>query len=157
MSNSHLELSQFWKGYEAFPTPEVPYTEQTMNTVKNLVTAVKLESANENPKTATTAVRFDQDKTDWSLLPMEALEEVVKVLEFGARKYDRNNWRRGEGFKYSRVFNSLLRHAYAWWRGEDRDPESGYSHLAHMGCNIVFLLYYNRYKERFKNDDRYHQ
>jgi hypothetical protein len=24
-----------------------------------------------------------------------------------------------------------------------------------MGCNVLFLLYYNRYKERFKNDDRY--
>lgn len=149
----NIELKTFWKGYEPFPTPEVTYTEQTMNTVQNLANAVHRE----NPKTATTAVRFDQDKTDWSLLPMDALEEVVKVLEFGAVKYDRNNWRRGEGFKYSRVVNSLLRHTYAWMRGEDLDPESGYSHLAHMGCNVLFLLYYNRYKERFKNDDRYQQ
>lgn len=155
MSNSHLELKTFWKGYEPFPTTGEPTTvsEQTMNTVTNLANAVHRE----DPKTATTAVRFDQSKTDWSLLPMDALEEVVKVLEFGAVKYDRDNWRRGEGFKYSRVVNSLLRHTYAWMRGEDRDPESGYSHLAHMGCNIVFLLYYNRYKERFKNDDRYQQ
>lgn len=150
MSNYNtLELQSFWKGYEQFPP-----SEQTMNTVDNLVTSVKLEE-DLDPKTATTAVRFDKTKTDWSLLPMDALEEVVKVLEFGAVKYDRDNWRRGDGFRYSRVVNSLLRHTYAWMRGEDRDPESGYSHLAHMGCNVLFLLYYNRYKDRFKNDDRY--
>ena len=100
------------------------------------------------------AIRFDAGKTDWSLLPFEAIEPIVKVLEFGAKKYARHNWQRGDGFKYSRIINSLLRHMFAYMRGEDNDPESGLSHLAHVGCNIVFLLYYDKYKERYKNDDR---
>ncbi len=100
-------------------------------------------------------VRKDNGKAPWSLRPWDALEEVVKVLEFGAAKYSANNWRTGAGFGYTRVFNSLLRHLFSWFRGEDRDPESGYSHLAHACCNILFLLYYEKYKDRYKNDDRF--
>ena len=101
-----------------------------------------------------TAIKYDHDKTDWSLMPFEAIEEINKVLDFGANKYAAHNWKKGEGFKYTRVLNSLLRHIFAYMRGEDKDPESGLSHLAHAGCNIVFLLYYNKYKDRYKNDDR---
>ena len=72
------------------------------------------------------------------LLPVEALEEIAKVLAFGARKYEANNWRKG--FKWMRTFGALLRHLYAWARGEDNDPETGLSHLAHAGCNVLFLL-----------------
>lgn len=72
------------------------------------------------------------------LLPTEALEEISKVLAFGAKKYEDNNWRRG--FKWTRVLGALFRHLYAWARGEDKDPETGLSHLAHAGCNVLFLL-----------------
>ena len=100
------------------------------------------------------AMKFDSGKTDWSLMPFEAIEEINKVLDFGAKKYAAHNWRTGSGFKYTRVLSSLLRHTFAWARGEDLDPESGLSHLAHMGCNVVFLIYYNKYNVRYSNDDR---
>lgn len=105
-------------------------------------------------KTANTAVRDDAEKTQWHLMPWEAVEEINKVLEFGAKKYAAHNWQRGDGFSYTRVLNSLLRHVFAYMRGEDLDPESGLSHLAHAGCNVLFLLYYSKYKDRYKNDDR---
>jgi hypothetical protein len=100
------------------------------------------------------AVRDDEHKTNWSLMPFEALEEINKVLEFGASKYAVNNWQEGSGFKYSRVLNSLLRHVFAFMRGEDKDPESGLSHMAHAGCNVLFILYYLKNKARYANDDR---
>jgi len=102
----------------------------------------------------TFAVKHDEGKTDWSLMPFEAIEEINKVLDFGAKKYAAHNWRTGSGFKYTRVLSSLLRHTFAWARGEDLDPESGLSHLSHMGCNVVFLIYYNKYNARYSNDDR---
>lgn len=102
----------------------------------------------------TFAVKHDEGKTDWSLMPFEAIEEINKVLDFGAKKYAAHNWRTGTGFRYTRVLSSLLRHTFAWARGEDLDPESGLSHLAHMGCNVVFLIYYNKYKTQYNNDDR---
>lgn len=104
---------------------------------------------------STTPVKHDSSKTDWSLVPMESVEEIAKVLEFGAKKYSANNWRTGKGFNYTRVLNSLRRHIYAWSCGEDSDPESGLNHLAHAGCNILFLLYYVQHKDRFNNDDRF--
>lgn len=100
------------------------------------------------------AVRDDEHKTNWCLMPFEALEEINKVLEFGANKYSANNWQQGSGFKYSRVLNSLLRHVFAFMRGEDKDPESGFSHMAHAGCNVLFILYYLKNKARYANDDR---
>ena len=39
-----------------------------------------------------TGVKYDQDKPDYSLLPYGALEQVVQVLTYGSKKYDRNNW-----------------------------------------------------------------
>lgn len=102
------------------------------------------------------ARKFDAGKTNWHLLPMDALEEIAKVLEFGAGKYDAWNWADGGGFKYSRLFNSSMRHLVAWfWRREDLDSETGISHLAHLGCNVLFLLHYVLNKNKFSsNDDR---
>lgn len=159
-----LELQQFWKNHEPFPPHES--IDQGVYTIKGMtikdddepskpVPNQTVSERNPDPKTAKTAVRFDSGKTAWSLMPFEAVEEINKVLEFGAQKYAAHNWQRGEGFKYSRVLNSLLRHVFAWMRGEDRDPESGLSHLAHAGCNIIFLLYYEHYKNRYNLDDRH--
>lgn len=82
----------------------------------------------------------DGGKAPWHLLPPDALNEIVLVLEFGARKYGDRNWERG--MAWSRPFSALMRHMWAWWRGEDFDPETGYSHLAHAGCCILFLMTY---------------
>jgi hypothetical protein len=99
-------------------------------------------------------LKADAGKTDWSLMPFEAIEEINKVLEFGAKKYAAHNWKKGSGFKYTRLLGSLLRHIFAYMRGEDKDPESGLSHMAHAGCNVIFLLYYDKYRDKFTNDDR---
>jgi len=82
----------------------------------------------------------DGGKAPWHLLPPDALNEIVLVLEFGARKYGDRNWERG--MAWSRPFSALMRHMWAWWRGEDFDPETGYSHLAHAACCILFLMTY---------------
>lgn len=99
-------------------------------------------------------VRKDAEKIRWELLPWDAVEEVVKVLQFGATKYSDHNWKAGGGFNWSRVFNSTVRHLTSWFRGEDRDPESGLSHLAHCCCNILFLLHYALNKDHYPHDDR---
>lgn len=102
----------------------------------------------------TTAVKYDNGKVDWAILPFTSLEEIARVFEFGAAKYSRGNFAEGGGLEYSRVINSLLRHVLAFARGEDIDPESGFSHLAHAGCNVLMLLHYLHNKDKFDNDDR---
>jgi len=162
---SPSDLRQFWKDFDhPYPPPgDDTITTVTLgNTVKmelnEPVTTVVYTPSNvktPDPKTEASAVKFDSGKTDWSLMPFEAVEEINKVLEFGAKKYAAHNWTQGDGFRYTRVLNSLFRHLFAWSRGEDLDPESGLSHLAHAGCNIIFLIYYNKYKDRYRNDDRF--
>lgn len=89
---------------------------------------------------AQSASHADEGKLRWDLLPFTELEDVVQVLEFGAKKYSAHNWRKG--MPVHKVFNSTLRHLFAWWRGEDIDPESGLPHLAHAICNILFIKNY---------------
>lgn len=102
------------------------------------------------------ALRANKGKPRLSLLPMDVLEPIVKVLEFGAQKYAAWNFAEGEGLSWTEVSESLQRHLNAWNSGEDIDPESGESHLGHIGCNLFFLLYYNKYKERYGvKDDRF--
>lgn len=93
----------------------------------------------------------DSGKLPMELLPRPALEAIAEVLAFGARKYSRWNWR--DGISYSRVLGALLRHVHAYNDGEDLDPETGLSHMAHAGCCITFLLTY--IKEHPELDDRY--
>jgi len=82
---------------------------------------------------------------------MTAMEEVAKVLTFGAKKYSPNGWR--NGFMWTRLIGSTLRHLSAFSRGEDLDPESGLSHLSHAGANILFLI--EHYTIGLGKDDRH--
>src|SRR5690349_11543974 len=87
----------------------------------------------------TVGTKFDQGKLRWDLVPPE-FEEVVKVLTYGASKYADRNWELG--IQYGRLVAATLRHLWAWVRGERNDPETGIHHLAHAGCDILFLLTY---------------
>lgn len=90
-------------------------------------------------------------KTRFDLIPFEAVGEIADVLAFGAEKYTQNNWCRGTN--WGRYFSALCRHIFAWWRGEDKDPETGMSHLAHAGCCLLFLMEYQR--NSWGEDDRF--
>lgn len=97
-----------------------------------------------------TGLRYNEGKTQLDLIPPFVIEQLGKVLTFGAEKYDKNNYRKG--MKWSKVIDSLLRHINSFRAGEDLDPESGAYHLAHALCNITFLLeYYRIYPQ---GDDR---
>lgn len=95
--------------------------------------------------------KHDTGKAGMALLPPEALEEIAKVLDFGAKKYTAHNWR--GGFVWTRVLSAALRHIFSFLRGEDFDPETGLSHLAHAGCCILFALTFHLTKTG--QDDRY--
>ena len=82
-------------------------------------------------------MKFDDNKRDFTLLPWPAVEEIVKVLEFGAKKYARDNWKNVEADRYVKA---AFRHLIAYSQGEENDKESGLSHLAHLGCCVLFLL-----------------
>jgi hypothetical protein len=95
-------------------------------------------------------VKFDQDKPRMDLLDARAIEQLALVLSFGAKKYAAHNWRKG--LSKSRLIAAALRHIFAYLRGENNDPESGLSHVAHAMCCCMFLL---GLEHRPDLDDRY--
>ena len=87
------------------------------------------------------AIKYDQGKPRFDLIPPEMLTALSTIITFGANKYGVRNWEQGD-MEYSRIFNALMRHMLAWWSREDLDPETGKSHLWHAACNIAFLVTY---------------
>jgi len=81
--------------------------------------------------------KFDNEKLRMELLDFDALEGLADALTYGAVKYGDNNWR--GGIDNSRLIGALLRHLSAYMRGEDTDPETGVSHIDHVGANWMFL------------------
>jgi hypothetical protein len=82
--------------------------------------------------------KFDKDKVDWTLMPWKELEEVLGILEFGAKKYARDNWKHVEPIRYEKA---AMRHLISYITGEKKDPETNKSHLAHLICNALFLMW----------------
>lgn len=82
--------------------------------------------------------KFDGGKLDYTLLPWDALEDVVRVLEFGAQKYARDNWKHVENAE-TRYTAAAFRHMVARMNGEKTDPETGLDHLAHAMCCLLFI------------------
>lgn len=73
-----------------------------------------------------------------SLLPMDALLELAEHFGKGEAKYEARNWERGYAWSWSA--DALLRHFFAWWQGEDRDPETGSLHITAVAWHALGLL-----------------
>lgn len=99
--------------------------------------AVLAESAKK--KSANGGIKFDDNKPDYSLIPPNALEDVVKVLTIGAKKYERHNWKKLDNID-DRYFAAAQRHLWALQRGETFDDETGIHHGAHAICCIMFYV-----------------
>ena len=96
------------------------------------------------------ALRYNEGKLQWSMIDFKSLEGMVRVLEMGAKKYSKDNWKLG--MPVTQVCESLMRHLFAYMSGEDKDPESGESHMSHVLVNAMFVEYIM--KERNEFDDR---
>ena len=85
-------------------------------------------------------IKFDGGKIDYTYLLKDlpvSVEEVTKVLIYGAKKYSRSNYSKVESERYEAA---CLRHLMAYLQGEQKDPETGYHHLAHAVCCLMFLV-----------------
>lgn len=83
----------------------------------------------------------DNDKTNLAILfdTPRALEEVAKVMMFGAKKYDRLNWSLVDD--KDRYLSAPLRHIMLGYaQGEQLDMDSNLHHLAHAITSLLFLL-----------------
>lgn len=84
------------------------------------------------------------DKLRWDLLPMEEIEDIVKVYHAGAKKYGPNNWQNlDNGFERYRA--AAARHIMAYLKGERMDKETNVHHLAAAAWNVITMLWYDKH------------
>ena len=100
----------------------------------------------ENPKE-----QAGRQKCPMHLLSPSAMRETANALGHGAAKYQPRNYR-GAGINATTYVGALLRHIVAWNDGEDLDPESGLSHIAHASACCDILL--DCMATGMMNDDR---
>lgn len=76
----------------------------------------------------------------YDLIPYQELSEAYsRVAEHGAIKYAPWNW--SKGLPRVQLLGSLLRHTFAYLRGEERDKDSGLLHTDHILWNAVALCH----------------
>ncbi len=106
-------------------------------------------------------IKNDENKPRWDLLPLNVIEEVVKVATFGATKYNDNNWKIGldnpntreETMK--RYFAAAMRHITKAQSGKVFDKESKCRHYSAAIFSLMTLIYgdmKNEEKEVVEND-----
>lgn len=86
-----------------------------------------------NPKDA-----IGSNKVPFSVIPLRVLGELGLALLEGAAKYRRHNYRRA-GVRASVYFDATMRHLFAWWEGQDTDPDSGLSHVTKAIASLTVL------------------
>jgi hypothetical protein len=76
--------------------------------------------------------------------PMHLIPAVANVLEsqvfgLGSVKYGPYNWRE-HSVAASVYIAAMYRHVAAWFDGEESDPESAITHLAHARACLAIIL-----------------
>lgn len=85
--------------------------------------------------------KYDSDKPDYTMVTRELMDAVSRAMMYGAKKYDRNNYKLFTSADIVRFQAALLRHMVAYTNGEEFDQESGLSHLDHVGSTLNILLW----------------
>ena len=80
------------------------------------------------------------NKLRWDLAPWNAIEKIIEVITEGAKEenYGIDNWKTVS----SEIFDAaMIRHYVSYKKGERYDKRWMLTHLAHLACNAVFLLW----------------
>lgn len=90
-----------------------------------------------------TGSRYNNGKLRWDLVEWNSVEEMLKVLEFGALKYNPQNWKKG--LNREEILESTQRHLIKLFQKEELDSESQLHHAGHVMCNMMFYLYHAKH------------
>lgn len=88
----------------------------------------------ENPKR-----QFGVAKPSIHFIPPAVILEEARVMQLGGSKYGPFNWN-DKPVDASTYYDAAFRHMAAWYTGQNDDPESGASHLAHARACLGIIL-----------------
>ena len=89
----------------------------------------------------------DKGKLDFSLLPMQLLEGVIKVLMEGAKKYGAFDWTSVENGEH-RFKNAAKRHLLDMEKGElINEKDFNLPHIDHFLTDVIFYSYFYKLRK----------
>lgn len=138
-------MSNQSSGPTAPPKPSVSLQQDYMSILKGGRSSVApVTSPSQDRKTAfgeaaAEAYAAKASKLRPSLLPVEAIVEGIKAMEFGAQKYGVDQWREVD-MDRREFIDALERHLIALKQGETHAQDSGVHHLGHIIANCGIIL-----------------
>lgn len=71
------------------------------------------------------------------------IEIAASVMNHGESVYGHDNWK--VGMSKRSIMQSLYRHIHAFYNNEEiNDPDSGFEHIGHIYCNLMFLEFHSK-------------
>jgi hypothetical protein len=144
---------EFWTLKEGYfgPTPKEVFDEMNIAMEPDLSKYITGVDPVKEPQ-VDKALRYNEGKLRYDLLDPYAIQELVRVFTFGAKKYADHNWKKG--MKWSKILASLKRHIAEFEMGTEIDPESKCHHMALAAWNALALVTYSQIYPQ--GDDRPH-
>lgn len=93
--------------------------------------------ANEVRITNATGAQKGSKLARFDLIPPAALTELAEHYGKGAAKYADRNWEKGTDWHLN--YAAMMRHAWQFWNGEDRDEETGSKHMTAVAWHAFAL------------------
>lgn len=135
---------QFYDNFPVISEDDDAYLHGRMHAIRAAL--VKLAEYSADSTTSTAYLRI-ADALNYVVdsfpTPYAAAESVARAMEYGAKKYSRDNWR--AGFADSRLLDAAMRHLTQWLSDQfmgsaGLDSESGLDHRGHALFEISALL-----------------
>jgi hypothetical protein len=128
-------------------TPKLPLPELTKHPQHwygfGEITSDKKPKPDEPPPPWELGHKDDLGKIRWDLMPWSSIEEMAKVMTYGANKYGDTNWKKLPDAD-NRYFAAAMRHITSYRLGENTDTESGLPHLMHAAISLVLMHEHSR-------------
>lgn len=119
------------------------HTQRLMQRLRSTATASGLSTTPGTANMSSKFTKYDAGKLRMDLIDPQFTEGLAAVLTHGAAKYSADNWKACTE-PFQRYYAALQRHLHLYARGEQRDAESGLSHLYHAACCLMFLAHFER-------------
>lgn len=100
---------------------------------------MRFTNDNAPPMSTNPKRQYGVRKPSAQFIPPVAIVEESVVMALGADKYTAFNWQ-DDPVDATTYYSAAMRHLMSWFSGEDRDPESGASHLAHVRACMAILM-----------------
>jgi len=100
----------------------------------------ELDNGNSTGIKTDNALRYNEGKPKWHLVDFESLIPLVRVLEYGAVKYEPFNWKKE--MKREDVLDSMMRHMVSLISNKEIDEESKQHEIGHIMANAMFYSFH---------------